>query len=90
VAWAADVPARRLRSARLGAVAAPGRDPRVGVHRAPGYLLGAVPGVAESGGARLEGGEADLIDVGPTVLALLGVDPSPLPGRPIAELTRRG
>ncbi len=74
--------AERLSSLRLGdaTIEAPTGDVRTGQHRHIGFLIGAGPGIA----ADREESSANLLDVAPTALALLGVDvPPALPGRPI-------
>ena len=63
-----------------GTVEMPTGDPRTGQHRHLGFLIGAGPGIAADPGEST----ANLLDVAPTALALLGVDrPAALPGRPI-------
>ena len=56
---------------------------------APGFLLGAGPGILPSGSRRLEGPPARLPDVAATVLARLGVElPEVVTGTPIEGLAQ--
>lgn len=88
VRWS-DTPAaqhRALHSARFGTVPwpTPGRHPegRSGNHRFQGFLLARGSGFAE--GAALP--EADIVDLAPTILALLGLPPGRgQAGRPLVE-----
>jgi predicted AlkP superfamily phosphohydrolase/phosphomutase len=87
VQWDASGPTRRLRSPELGAVDLPVTDPRTGEHRQPGFLIARGPGIEPSGLASLGGSSASVLDVAPTILALLGVPQPPgLRGRPIPLL----
>jgi predicted AlkP superfamily phosphohydrolase/phosphomutase len=84
VIWADKQPVRRLSLAGHGTVEAPKNDPRTGQHSHLGFLLGAGPELSPS----REEDTGNLLDVAPTVLALLGVDQPPeLPGRPIRAFT---
>jgi predicted AlkP superfamily phosphohydrolase/phosphomutase len=85
VVWAnPGEPARQLHSAELGTFDLPFRDSRTGQHRQAGFIIGMGPGIARSSSSRVEGPTAGLLDIAPTALALLGVDPpAALPGRPI-------
>jgi predicted AlkP superfamily phosphohydrolase/phosphomutase len=68
----------------------PEEDPRSAIHWAPGFVIGAGPGIPASGRAALEGPSARLVDVVPTVLELMGVPPTAeLPGSPIEALSGR-
>jgi hypothetical protein len=63
------------------------------VHYTPGFVLGAGPGIERAGdqGLRDPAGQAQLADVGATVLALLGVPvPAEVSGRPIPGLAPAG
>lgn len=80
VVWTDTERLSRLRLGDLGTIEAPTGDPRTGQHRHLGFLIGAGPGIA----ADREESSANLLDVAPTALALLGVDvPPALPGKPI-------
>jgi predicted AlkP superfamily phosphohydrolase/phosphomutase len=83
VVWAAEEPVRRIALPGRGSVEAPHTDPRTGQHRHVGFMVGTGPGLEHDGRT----GAGSLLDVAPTALALLGVDPpAELPGRPIATL----
>lgn len=80
VVWADTERLSRLRLGDHDPVEAPTGDPRTGQHRHLGFLIGAGPGIDPGG----EEASANLLDVAPTALALLGVDAPPaLPGHPI-------
>ena len=80
VVWADGEPISRLDFAGHGTVDLPTGDPRTGQHRHVGFLVGTGPGIEHSSDPTV----ANLLDVAPTALALLGVEPPPeLPGRPI-------
>jgi hypothetical protein len=72
----------------LGEVAVKAERSMESVHWAPGFAVGAGPGIEPSGQRRLRvPDEARLADVGATVLALLGVpQPAAVTGRPIEGL----
>jgi predicted AlkP superfamily phosphohydrolase/phosphomutase len=76
-------------SVRHGRIAwpAPGKSPggRSGNHRGEGFVIAAGPGVPA--GARVEGGS--ILDLAPTVCALLGVPtPFPMEGKPLRPIVR--
>ena len=83
VVWADDVEVRSLDVPGLGNIDLRFDDPRTGQHTHKGFLVGAGPGIAASGSHCLGDGDGTVLDVGPTVLALLGVDHSMLRGRPL-------
>jgi predicted AlkP superfamily phosphohydrolase/phosphomutase len=82
VVWADTEPVRRLEVPGIGSRSVAFADPRTGQHRHVGFLTGAGPGIAAAGTPGLGTVGGSLLDVGPTMLALLGVD-APLPGRPL-------
>ncbi len=66
----------------------PGQD-ITGIHRRDGILVAAGPQLAARGAA--EAPPADLIDIAPTALALLGLDvPAEMDGRVLVDVTRAG
>lgn len=79
VHWARERPIGALASPAIGRVEGASPDPRPGTHAGPGFAVLAGPGI-EAGA--LEPG-ARLVDIAPTVLEGLGLDPPPgLEGRP--------
>ena len=91
VVWAADAQVRALRSPIFGDVVVPFDDPRTGQHRHEGFVVGCGPGIPSSGGRTLGAVAGSLLDIGPTALALLGVEQRPeLRGRPLATFVRPG
>lgn len=80
VVWADSERPGRLHLPGHGEVDMPAEDSRTGQHRHLGFMIGAGPGIEPSP----EPGTANLLDIAPTALALLGVEPPPdLSGRPI-------
>jgi predicted AlkP superfamily phosphohydrolase/phosphomutase len=80
VVWADTETLSRLRLGDQHTVDAPAGDVRTGQHRHVGFLIGAGPGID----ADREESSANLLDLAPTALALLGVEAPPaLPGQPI-------
>jgi predicted AlkP superfamily phosphohydrolase/phosphomutase len=81
VLWRRDAPIERVGSPRIGEIVHRQRGNRTGDHRADSILFasgaGFVPG-------RM--GTSSIMDVAPTLARLLGVEPPPSDGRPIAEL----
>jgi len=84
VGWADDAPIHALRSERLGTVALENPDRRPGTHSRRGFALvcGAAralrpPTARGTGGDDPWGGRPHLVDLAPTILGLLGVDPAP-------------
>lgn len=87
VVWSKSARVERLRSERIGTVDVPRTDERTGQHRPLGFVAGVGPGIAASGSARVGAGQATLLEIAPTALALLGVPKPPaLPGEPIEQL----
>jgi hypothetical protein len=94
VEWADDVPTGSvtvgtgegadvvLSSPRIGTVAGTNRWSRSGEHRRDGLFVAAGPGIP----AGPVGRDVDLLDVAPTLCALLGVELSTAEGVPIGEL----
>jgi len=78
VTWNNDAPISALVSKRMGKVEGESPDPRTGTHSANGFCL--VSGKEFSQGTTTRG---RLIDVAPTVLALLGADWNGMDGRPL-------
>jgi predicted AlkP superfamily phosphohydrolase/phosphomutase len=80
VVWSDAEPLSRLRLSGREPIQPPADDPRTGQHRHLGFLIGAGAGIESDA----EQSTANLLDVAPTALALLGVEkPTSLPGRPI-------
>jgi len=82
VKWEAGRPIHTATSARVGTVSGSSPDTRPGTHRGPGFLLAAGP--------RLPPGQSEgnghILDLAPTVLAMLGIDKPPhMPGRVLEE-----
>jgi len=86
--WAARGPVSGLRSPRYGEIRAETRlQHRTGIHRAEGFAVGAGPGLRA--GARLDA--PHILDLAPTILALLGEEPPPhMDGRVLAEWLAAG
>ena len=85
VVWADGSLMRRFQLPGHGTIEGPRTDLRTGQHRHLGFMLGAGDGIAQSE----EQTTGTILDIAPTALALLGVDPPPeLPGRPIEAFTR--
>ena len=79
VHWAREGAIRAVESPAIGRVEGVSPDPRPGTHAGPGFAVLAGPGIA----AGTLGEEARLVDVAPTVLSALGVEPpAGLEGRP--------
>jgi predicted AlkP superfamily phosphohydrolase/phosphomutase len=90
VQWRHGVKPAHLTLPAGGRVEVSEEDARSAIHWAPGFVVGAGPGIAPSGRAALEGESARLVDVVPTILDLMGVPPATeLPGRPIEPLRAR-
>jgi predicted AlkP superfamily phosphohydrolase/phosphomutase len=84
VTWNDEAPISGLTSSRVGLVEEASPDPRTGTHSTSGFLLAAGPEVAAGGR-----GQGRLLDVAPTVLQLLGLEPGrdTIEGRPLRSLT---
>jgi predicted AlkP superfamily phosphohydrolase/phosphomutase len=84
VTWNDEAPISGLTSPRVGLVEEVSPDPRTGTHSTRGFLLAAGPTVAAGGR-----GQGHLLDVAPTVLQLLGLEPgrNTFEGRPLRALT---
>ena len=79
VLWAEEAAIDELRSPEIGIVTAPSPDRRLGTHRPPGFVIARGPGFGA--GVTLDG--ADVLDLAPTVLSLLGAAvPDHMEGRP--------
>jgi predicted AlkP superfamily phosphohydrolase/phosphomutase len=79
VTWNDVLPFVALASPHVGLVEGASPDPRPGTHSPEGFLLAAGAGIP-----RGHSGNGHLLDVAPTVLGLLGIDPPPeMDGRPL-------
>jgi predicted AlkP superfamily phosphohydrolase/phosphomutase len=77
-------PIRVLKGPEIGEIEVRSLDPRTGYHTNHGFLLGSGPGIPKGAGD-FDGEPASILDVAPTILNALGLDPPPeLPGRPLA------
>lgn len=87
VSWNDEAPIEGLASPRVGLVEEASPDPRTGTHSTSGFLIAAGPELAI--GRR---GHGHLLDVAPTVLQLLGLDPGRdrFEGRPLPLLAADG
>jgi hypothetical protein len=74
VLWPGDAPLDRVRSPRLGEIRAPSPERRTGGHRPLGFLAAAGPRIRP--GARGPA-PAHIVDLGPTILALLALPADP-------------
>jgi predicted AlkP superfamily phosphohydrolase/phosphomutase len=88
VVWADAQQVRSLEVPGFGSMDLRFDDPRTGQHRHLGFLVGAGPGITPSGSRSLGSHDGTLLDVAPTALALLGVDPAMLRGRPLEAFTK--
>jgi predicted AlkP superfamily phosphohydrolase/phosphomutase len=70
VTWNDMLPFAALASPYIGLVERASPDPRTGTHSPEGFLLAAGPGIR-----RHHQGDGHLLDVAPTVLRLLGIEP---------------
>jgi predicted AlkP superfamily phosphohydrolase/phosphomutase len=81
VEWSTETAIDAVRSPRLGTVRKPYRGPRTGHHRREGFLA--------CRGPAIEPGELDapidMVDVAPTIAALLGVELGGVDGRPVSS-----
>jgi len=68
VRWTAEDPIRSLTSPRIGTVTGEIPDKRTGAHKLYGFCIGAGNGIRKAEGL----GEASIMDIGPTVLHLMG------------------
>jgi predicted AlkP superfamily phosphohydrolase/phosphomutase len=84
VTWNDEAPISGLTSPRVGLIEEASLDPRTGTHSTSGFLLASGPEIAA--GHR---GQGHLLDVAPTVLQLLGLEPgrNTIEGRPLRSLT---
>jgi predicted AlkP superfamily phosphohydrolase/phosphomutase len=84
VTWNDEVPIAALASPRLGLIEETSPDPRTGTHSPYGFLLAVGRGIPEG-----HEGYGHLIDVAPTVLSLLGLEPRhyDIDGRSLPILT---
>jgi predicted AlkP superfamily phosphohydrolase/phosphomutase len=87
VTWNDEAPIDGLSSPRVGLVEEASPDPRTGTHSTSGFLLAAGPEVAPG-----PGGHGHLLDVAPTVLELLGLEPKydTIEGQPIQAVAGGG
>jgi predicted AlkP superfamily phosphohydrolase/phosphomutase len=84
VTWNDEVPIAALTSPRLGLIEAVSPDRRTGTHSPDSFLLAVGAGIPEG-----QRGRGQLLDVAPTVLSLLGLDPkrASMDGQPLPMLT---
>ena len=83
VTWNDALPFAALASPRVGLVEGASPDPRPGTHSPEGFLLAAGAGIP-----RGHQGDGHLMDVAPTVLGLLGIEPpAEMDGRPLTALS---
>ena len=88
VVWSDREQVRALRAPEIGTLELDFDDPRTGQHRHVGLIVGRGPGIPPSGQRTIGDYAGNLLDVAPTVLALLGVEPHPaLMGRPLELFT---
>ena len=86
--WANHGPVRQLTSPVFGTIDLPFDDPRTGTHRHGGLVIGRGPGIAASNGGVLGENAGTLLDIAPTALSLLGVEPpDQLVGTPLVDFT---
>lgn len=82
VTWNGDAPISAVSSREIGTIERPSPDPRTGTHSPTAFLLATGPGIQEAWR-----GAGRLVDVAPTVLALLGVElAGAMDGRPLAPM----
>ena len=83
VTWNDEAAIGGLTSPQVGLVEEASPDPRTGTHSTSGFLLAAGPD-----GAAARRGDGHLLDVAPTVLQLLGIEPASdtIEGRPLRLL----
>jgi predicted AlkP superfamily phosphohydrolase/phosphomutase len=82
VRWHRDVPVRGVSSPRVGRIEREYSGCRTGDHRAGGALYARRPGLA----AGVHPEAVSILDLGPTIAALLGVALDDVDGRPIAAI----
>jgi len=83
VSWNGDAPISMISSPEIGTIEQRSPDPRTGTHSPAAFLLATGPGI-QIGGRSV----GRLVDVAPTVLALLGVElASAMDGEPLARVT---
>jgi predicted AlkP superfamily phosphohydrolase/phosphomutase len=88
VIWANHDRVARLVGAPFGECELPMDDPRTGTHTHGGFLVGTGPGISGGSPDGLGAFEGSLLDVAPTMLALLGVaQPPEMSGRPLPAFT---
>ena len=78
VVWRRDRPITGLASEKVGVIRAPDPGLRTGNHISDGFYVAAGPAFTASGNA----GPRSIMDVGPTVAALLGVELQDVDGKP--------
>jgi predicted AlkP superfamily phosphohydrolase/phosphomutase len=82
VTWNDAASLEAVASGRVGVIRSTSPDPRTGTHSTSGFALACSPGMASGTEAR-----GRLVDIAPTVLALLGLDVGPqFDGRPLSAL----
>ena len=82
VTWNDEAPFTALASPRFGLIEGASPDPRPGTHSPYGFLLAGGPDIPHG-----RQGQGHLMDVAPTVLRLLGLEPTAITnGRPLAAV----
>ena len=79
VEWVGDAPLNAVHSAKVGTIRSTGPGPRSGHHKPQGLFLAAGPGIRPQ---RLET-PVSVMDIGPTIAAILAVELPDVDGRPI-------
>jgi len=81
VTWNDEAPLTGVVSSRTGLIEGVNADPRPGTHSTAGFALAVGPAIRAGTQS-----QAHLTDIPASVLALLGIEPTSLDGRPLGEL----